>query len=61
MQTFKHYNLVPAVDGVAVHDPRWPTNALYVAANSADARRWISAYRDGVTWAVQAALTNGGK
>jgi len=59
--TYKHFNLVRGLSGVSVHDPRWPDNALYVADSVEAARRWISAYRDGVTWAVQAALLNGGK
>lgn len=52
MATFKGYELVPADDGVEVYDPRTPAKPMYVAADVTRAKRWVSAYRDGVTWAV---------
>lgn len=55
MQTYKHYQFNKTADGVAVFDPRWPAKPVYVAADVARAKRWVAAFRDGVTWAVLAA------
>lgn len=55
METYKHYKVVTHADGhVAVYDPRYPRNpSLHDTDTVAKARRWVSAYRDGVTWAAQ--------
>jgi hypothetical protein len=57
--TYKHFKItmrggeaLPA----GVFDPRYPRNpALYRASTLEAAKRWVDAYRDGVTWAVVAA------
>ncbi len=55
MEIFQHFKVVTHADGrVAVYDPRYPRNpSLFDTDAVKKARRWISAYRDGVTWAVQ--------
>jgi hypothetical protein len=56
-QTYKHYDLVPQADGtVTVYNPRSPAKPVYVGTSVDDARRFVRGYRDGVVWAMQAAL-----
>lgn len=37
---------------VQVFDPRWPDKPVYAHPNADGAKRWVTAYRDGVTWAA---------
>jgi hypothetical protein len=53
--TFKNYDMVRTANGVEVFDPRWPDKPVYVAADTEQAKRWVSAFRDGATWAVMEA------
>lgn len=55
--TYKHYNLVPQGDGtVGVYNPRSPSKPVYLGKSVDDAKRFVRGYRDGVVWAMQAAL-----
>jgi hypothetical protein len=51
MQTYKGYQFSKTADGIEVFHPRQP-KPIYVAADAAAAKRWVNAYRDGVTWAA---------
>lgn len=55
--TYKYYQLLRNDDGsVSVHDPRYPNApAVYRAASLDKAKQFVTAYRNGVTWASQAA------
>lgn len=41
---------------VQVFDPRWPEKPVYAHPSVEGAKRWVNAYRDGVTWAVLEAI-----
>ena len=56
-QVYKGYFLAPSADGtVAVLHPHRLTTPLYVGTDTKDAQRFVRGYRDGVFWAMQAAL-----
>jgi hypothetical protein len=56
--TYKHYKITVRTDGVAVFDPRFPrAPALFRAATLDEAKRWVTGYRDGAMWAVDAKLS----
>lgn len=55
-QTFQHYKIVTYSNGrVGVCDPRWPHDEpLYRTDTVEKARDFVTAYRDGRQWAVDA-------
>ncbi len=54
--TFKHYSLVPNNDKVLVYNGPDAFQPIYVADDMNSAKAFVTAYRNGVTWAVLASF-----
>jgi len=55
---YKHYRIEEWRGSVRVFLPSCFLNAIYECSTVAEAKKWISAYRDGVHWAMQASYPN---
>lgn len=55
--TYLGYELVEMLDGmVGVFEPVYDFSPVYTAVDYDSAKSWVRAYRDGLQWAVSAAL-----
>lgn len=55
--TYLGYELREMLDGmVDVFEPEYDFTSVYSAVDYESAKAWVRAYRDGLQWAVEAAL-----